>query len=380
MEPKNMKTIRLSKSCISKNEKIAVLKVLSNGFLGMGPVVKKFETSLSKFFSRKVVCLNSGTAALHVAIQSCGIGKNDEVIVPTLTYVASYQAISATGAKPVACDIDLQNLHMCPIDLEKKITKKTKAIMPVHLTGSTENLDKIYLIAKRYKLRVIEDAAHAFGTIFKKRRIGSFGDISCFSFDGIKNITSGEGGCIVTNDKKILKRSKDIRLLGITNDSEKRYLGHRSWISDVKLQGWRYHMSDINAGIGLAQLKKYSSLSRKRKNICKMYDQEFKKNKYIKFFEKDYTYVSPHIYIVRIVNLKNRDKLRKKLNEKGIQTGIHYFPNYKYKKYKEPSKNFPNTEKIFKQILSLPMHPDMTFKQIKFISKELKLLAEEKLL
>ena len=153
-----------------------------------------------------------------------------------LTYVASYQAISATGAKPVVCDIDLENLHMCPNDLKRKITKKTKAIMPVHLTGSADNLDKIYLIAKKNKLRIIEDAAHAFGTIYKKRKVGSFGDISCFSFDGIKNITSGEGGCIVTNDKRVFNRSRDIRLLGITNDSEKRYLGHRSWISDVKIK------------------------------------------------------------------------------------------------------------------------------------------------
>ena len=149
--------------------------------------------------------------------------------------------------------------------------------MPVHLTGSAENLDKIYLIAKKYKLRIIEDAAHAFGTIYKKRKIGSFGDISCFSFDGIKNITSGEGGCIVTNDKKVFNRSKDIRLLGITNDSEKRYLGHRSWISDVKDQGWRYHMSDINASIGLAQLQKYNLLSKKRKKFVKSMIRNLKK-------------------------------------------------------------------------------------------------------
>ncbi len=369
-----MKVIRLSKSCISKKEKNAVIKVLNKGFLGMGPVVKKFEAKLSKFFSRKVVCLNSGTAALHVALQASGISKNDEVIVPSLTYVASYQAISATGAKPVACDIDLENLHMCPHDLKKKITKKTKAIMPVHLTGSADNLDKIYLIAKKYKLRIIEDAAHAFGTIYKKRKIGSFGDISCFSFDGIKNITSGEGGCIVTNDKRVFNRSRDIRLLGITNDSEKRYLGHRSWISDVKDQGWRYHMSDINASIGLAQLQKYNLLSKKRKKICKIYDKEFKDNKYIKIFKKNYKDISPHIYIVRIVNLKKRDLLRKKLSLKGIQTGIHYFPNYKYRKFKDTPKKFPNTEKIFKQILTLPMHPDMTLKQIKFISRELKSL------
>ena len=254
------KLIRLSKSCLGKDEKSAVAKVLKKEFLGMGNEVKKFETELRNFFKREVVCFNSGTAALQVALQACDIGENDDVLVPSITYVASYQAISATGAKPIACDIDDDNLQLSLKDLEKKITKKTKAIMPVHFSGSVGKIREIYKFAKQNKLRVIEDAAHAFGSKIYNRKIGSFGDIVCFSFDGIKNITSGEGGCLVTNDKKVLNMSKDIRLLGVTNESTKRYSGHRSWISDVKYQGWRYHMSDINASIGRSQLKRFKYL------------------------------------------------------------------------------------------------------------------------
>tara|TARA_B100001057_G_scaffold96711_1_gene93390 strand:- start:1022 stop:2149 length:1128 start_codon:yes stop_codon:yes gene_type:complete len=373
-----MKIIRLSKSCISTKEKRSVLEVLNEGFLGMGPYVKKFEQKLSNFFSRDVVCFNSGTAAIHVALQACGIKKNDEVLVPSITYVATYQAITAVGAKPVGCDINEEDLQISIKDIKKKITRKTKAIIPVHLTGSTSNLKEIYSIAKKNKLRVIEDAAHAFGTVYGKKKVGSFGDITCFSFDGIKNITSGEGGCLVTKDLKIIDKSKDIRLLGVSGDTEKRYLGHRSWISNVKEQGYRFHMSDINASIGLAQLARHKYLSTKRKIICRYYDKEFSKNKKIEFFKKNYKNISPHIYIVRIRNLKKRDLLRKELLKYGIQTGIHYYPNYKFSKFKDNAKKFPITEKIYKEILTLPLHPELTLKEIKFVVFQLKKLLRKK--
>ena len=337
----------------------------------MGNEVKKFETELRNFFKREVVCFNSGTAALQVALQACDIGENDDVLVPSITYVASYQAISATGAKPIACDIDDDNLQLSLKDLEKKITKKTKAIMPVHFSGSVGKIREIYKFAKQNKLRVIEDAAHAFGSKIYNRKIGSFGDIVCFSFDGIKNITSGEGGCLVTNDKKVLNMSKDIRLLGVTNESTKRYSGHRSWISDVKYQGWRYHMSDINASIGRSQLKRFKYLSKRRRLLCKFYDEKFKNHKFIKFFKRDYSQEVPHIYVIKIPRLKNRELFRKKLSQKGIQTGIHYYPNYKYTKYKAPKKLFPNTEIVYKKLLTLPLHPDITTSDINYVQKSL---------
>ena len=372
------KIIRLSKSCLTKKEKTNVKKVLDKEFLGMGPEVKKFEEELTKFFNRKAVCFNSGTAALQVALQAAGIKQNDEVIVPSLTYIASYQAISATGAKPILCDINLDNLQISLKNLHKKISKKTKAIMPVHLSGSVGNLRQLYAFAKKNKIRVIEDAAHAFGTKYKNKKIGSFGDIACFSFDGIKNITSGEGGCLVTNDKKILRLSQDIRLLGVSNESSKRYLGHRSWINDVKIQGWRYHMSDINAAIGRAQLSRFNSLQKKRRELCKYYDELFAKNKKIKFFKRNYKLESPHIYLIRVPGIKNRDEIRKNLEKFGIQTGIHYFPGYRFSKFKENKKFFPNTEKIFPEIITLPLHPDLTKKNLKYVYKKLCLVLKGK--
>ena len=367
-----MKRIRVSKSNISKKEVFAASKVVKSGNLGMGPIVNIFEKKLKFFFKRNVACLNSGTAALHLALQACDIGTGDEVLVPSITYVASFQAITATGAKPVICDINVNNLIISLQDAKKKVTKKTKAIMPVYIAGHVGDINQIYKFAKKNKIRVIEDAAHAFGSTYKNKKIGSFGDISCFSFDGIKNITSGEGGCVVTNDKKVLKKVGDARLLGVERDSHKRFLGERSWDFDVKDQGWRYHMSDINAAIGIVQLSRFNKLSVKRQSICKNYDKILSKNKKIFFFKRNYKNEVPHIYIIRILNLKNKKLLRYDLFKKGIETGVHYLPNYKLSKFKvKNTKNFKNTEKIFNEILTLPLHPDINLNTQKYIIKSI---------
>ena len=243
--------------------------------------------------------------------------------------------------------------------------------MPIHYAGSACEIDKILLLAKKNKIRVIEDAAHAFGTIYKNKKIGGFGDITCFSFDGIKNITSGEGGCLVTNDKSVIKASQDIRLLGVSNESVKRYSGHRSWINDVKVQGWRYHMSDINAAIGIGQLLRFKSFSLKRKMLCKYYDKKFKNHPLIKTFKRDFKNEVPHIYVIRIPNLKKRENLRKQLLKFKIQTGIHYYPGYKFSKFKLNKFFFPNTEEIFKEIITLPLHVDLQKKDIDYICKKI---------
>lgn len=266
------KLIRLSKSCLSESEKQAVLKVLDKEFLGMGAETQEFENLLGEYFGRDTVCINTGTAALQLALQACGIGQGDEVLVQSLTYLASFQAISATGAKPISCDVEEEFCSIDIKDAERRITKNTKAIMPVHYGGQPGNLDAIYEFAKRYNLRIIEDAAHAFGTTYNSKKVGSFGDIVCFSFDGIKNITSGEGGCVVTSDKNVLNRISDLRLLGVENDTNKRYSGERSWEFDVTEQGWRYHMSNIMAAIGIEQLKRFPEMAQKRQSLAKLYD------------------------------------------------------------------------------------------------------------
>ncbi|MDA8726747.1 aminotransferase class I/II-fold pyridoxal phosphate-dependent enzyme [Candidatus Pelagibacter bacterium] len=218
---KNGKLIRLSKSCLSSLEKKYVSNVLNREFLGMGKEVNLFEKKLTLFFKRKSLCVVNGTAALQLALQAIGLKRGDEVLVQSLTYLSSYQAISAIGAKPIACDIILNSGTIDIKDARKKITKKTKAIMPVHYAGGVGDLKEVYEFAKMFNIRVVEDAAHAFGTKYKNKLIGSQGDIVCFSFDGIKNITSGEGGCIVTNDKKVIRSIKDSRLLGIQGDTKK---------------------------------------------------------------------------------------------------------------------------------------------------------------
>jgi dTDP-4-amino-4,6-dideoxygalactose transaminase len=373
--------IKVSKSCLSNIELNNVKKVLKKEYLGMGPEVKKFEEELKFFFNgRNVVCVNSGTAALHLALQACSISHGDEVLVPAITYVATFQAISATGAKPILCDINLNDLNISLASAKKRITKKTKAIVPVHFSGHPCDLDKIYKFAKLNKLRVIEDAAHAFGSYYKNKKIGSFGDVSCFSFDGIKNITAGEGGCIVSNDKKLIKKVSDSRLLGVINDSQNRYKNQRSWNFNVSEQGWRYHMSDINAAIGRAQLARFKNLSNLRKNICMAYDNIFLNYcDDVSIFKRNYKREVPHIYCILIKNLKKRDKLRQSLVKMKIQTGVHYVPGYKLDFYKINKKNFPIAESVCDKIITLPLHPDLTIPQTKYIGNSLVELLKKKL-
>tara|TARA_Y100001958_G_C21247983_1_gene580083 strand:- start:8306 stop:9454 length:1149 start_codon:yes stop_codon:yes gene_type:complete len=363
--------IRLSKSCIGKSEKQSVLNVLDNEYLGMGSEVDLFEQKLSNFFKRDSVCVVNGTAALHLSIQACNITHGDEVLVPSLTYISSFQAISATGAKPVPCDISETDFLIDINEIKRKITNKTKAIMLVHYSGGVGDLSSYYSIAKKYNLRVIEDAAHAFGSIYKGNKVGSFGDIACFSFDGIKNITSGEGGCIVTDDKKVLNRIRDLRLLGVEKDSDKRYQGKRSWDFDVKYQGWRYHMSNIMAAIGLVQLEKFNFFAKKRKELAQYYDKKFLNIEKISSISRDYNSVVPHIYVVRIKGLRDRKKIQKEMLKKGIQTGYHYYPNHFLSFYKSKKINLPITEKIYKELVTLPLHPDLEKVHIDYICKEL---------
>ena len=367
--------IRLSKSKIGKEEISAVIKVLEKEYLGMGEEVGIFEKDLSKFFLRDSICVSSGTAAVQLAIQACNIGNGDEILVPSMTYVATFQAIKATGAEPIACDIDEQTCLIDLNDASAKISKRTKAIVPVHYTGGVGDLDELYRFASKHNLRVIEDAAHAFGTKYKGNLIGSIGDIVCFSFDGIKNITSGEGGCIVTSDSKVAENIKNARLLGVEKDSDNRYKNLRSWNFDVSNQGWRYHMSNIMAAIGIQQLKKFNKFAILRKQIAIKYDELLSSNQNIKFLNRDYKNVVPHIYVVRIKGLNDRDGLRKAMNNEGIEIGVHYTPNHFLSFFKSNQTNkLPITEKVYKEIISLPIHPDINNSDIENIISTLKKL------
>lgn len=364
--------IRLSKSCLSPLEKQSVMGVLDREYLGMGAEVEQFEHALGSFLGRSAVCVVSGTAALQLAIQACGIGPGDEVLVPSLTYLASFQAISANGAKPVACDVESESLMLDWRDAERRLTARTRAVMPVHYSGGLGDLDGIYAFARRHGLRVIEDAAHAFGTTYQGQRVGRLGDIACFSFDGIKNITSGEGGCVVAGDAVVLRRIRDARLLGVEKDTEKRYAGQRSWEFDVTAQGWRYHMSNIMAAIGLEQLKRFPELAAIRQRLARRYDDLLRNHPRIRPLRRDYDTVVPHIYVVRITGLLDRAALRNKLLEKGIETGIHYQPNHQLAFYRDPEAlPLPVTDSVFPELLTLPLHPGLSSQDVEMVCGQL---------
>jgi len=362
--------IRLSKSSIKTNEKEQVLKVLDEEFLGMGKYVESFERKLDKFFGRKTSCVVNGTAALHLALQAIGVKFGDEIIVPSLTYVATYQAISACGALPISCDVSMDNLCIDPAEIEKNITSKTKAIIIVHYAGLAENIGDVLNIGKKYGIRVIEDAAHAFGSSIKGHLIGSFGDIACFSFDGIKNITSGEGGCVVSNDSEVISSINEARLLGVIGDTKKRFEGRRSWDFDVRLQGWRYHMSNIMAAIGIEQFKRREKIFEARRCLARHYDLLLCKTK-VKTLEKNYSEVVPHIYPVIVPKEVNRDQLRQTLFDLGIETGVHYKPNHLLSMYKQKRFKLSVTEKVYPRLLSLPLHEDLSKDQIGEVVYEL---------
>ncbi len=364
------KVIRLSKSCLGENEKTAVLKVLDQEYLGMGKEVNQFEKILSEYFGRTALCVSNGTSALQLALQAINIGKGDEVLVQSITYVASFQAISATGAIPVPCDVEEEFLSIDLKDAEKKISPRTKAIMPVHYAGCPGKLSEVYKFASKYKLRIVEDAAHAFGSKYKGKLVGSFGDISCFSFDGIKNITSGEGGCVVTNDKNVIESVSDARLLGVEKDTEKRFQGKRSWDFDVTRQGWRYHMSNIMASIGIQQFINFNKIAKKRKELQGLYiSLLYKTRSIIKMLPKREGVV-PHIFVIILDKSIDRDLLREDLLKKGIETGIHYVPNHLHTFFKNKI-DLKTTSRIKDSLLSLPLHPDLTKQDIEYVVENL---------
>lgn len=362
--------VRLSKCSISDTEKKAVVAVLESENLGMGSNVHAFERAIKAYLGteKEVVCVNTGTAALQLALSALDIKEGDEVLVPSLTYVASFQAISATGAKPVACEVNPKSLFIDVEDAEAKVTVNTKAIMPVHYASSSKGMAGVYSLASKYQLRVIEDAAQAFGCERDGKKIGIDGDILCFSFDGIKNITSGEGGAIVTSDAGLLERAKDGRLLGVEKDTERRYKGQRSWDFEVVHQGFRFHMSNINAAIGIEQLKRIESFKVKRQSIARRYISELAFVSDVNLIEFDYDDIIPHIFVMKS---DKRDELREFLLSEGIECGVHYKPNHLLKKYSTDAP-LVQTELLYSELITLPCHADLTALEQNYVIDKIK--------
>ncbi len=352
--------VRLSKSSVGAEEKNALARVIDKGYLGMGEEVRCFEEELAAYLGggRQVICVATGTAALHLAVSALDIGPGDEVLIPTITYVACFQAVSAMGATPVACNVRREDVFLDLSDAERRLTPQTRAIMPVAYASSAKGQDELYAFAKANGLRVIEDAAHAFGCTRRGVPAGAEGDIVCFSFDGIKNITCGEGGAVVTSDGIVAQRVRDGRLLGVERDTESRYAGKRTWTFDVRHQGFRYHMSNMNAAVGREQLKKLPRFAERRMALAKRYRGEFRSVNAVRLLDLDWNGLVPHIFVIR-VPADQREALREHLNGRGIETGFHYQPNHVLSLYSTDAK-FPVAEELAAELLTIPLHAELT--------------------
>lgn len=366
----------LSRPSIGRCELKAVNKVFKSCWLGMGKEVFDFENSLKKLFNRKyAIAVTTGTSAIHIALDSIGLKRGDEVIVPSLTFTGSVQPIVLCGAKPVFCDVERETLNVSRRLIEKKITKKTKAIIIVHYGGLPCDMDEILKLGRAYRIRVIEDAAHALGSHYKNRLIGSFGDITCFSFDPIKIITCGEGGAVVLDDRKTGELVIKKRILGIDRDTWNRYKHKRSWFYSVKETGFRYHMSNINAAIGLVQLRKMGSFIKERCEIARCYDSGLGGTKNIQIIERDYLKVAPFNYTVLA---EKRDALMSYLERSGITTGINYMPNHIQPIFRSKKISLPNTEYLYGKIISLPLYAGMKRREAEYVIRKIKDFYREK--
>lgn len=353
----------LSRPSVGRDELREVKKVFDTGWLGMGKWVFKFEEKLKEFLSaRYVIATSTGTTALHLALDSLGIKKGDEVIVPSLTFVASVQAIMSCGATPVFCDVYPETLTMDVDDMRERITKKTKAVMPVHFGGLPCAMNEVLSIARERGIRVVEDAAHAFGSTYKGKTIGSFGDVACFSFDPIKNITCGEGGAIAASDAKLVNLIYKKRILGISKDTWSRYAHKRDWFYEVTTLGYRYHMSNINAAIGLVQLDKFGQFISRKREIVKDYDSAFKKVSGIELLHRDYQNTAPFNYVIKVK--KYRDRLIGFLKTRSIDAGVHYLPNHQQPFFRKFRIALPVTERLAKEIITLPLYYEMSKRDV----------------
>jgi perosamine synthetase len=300
-----------------------------------------------------------------------GIKAGDEVIVPSLTFCATIQAITALGAIPVFCEVHEEDLNINIADVKKRITKKTKAIICVHYCGNACDMDSLLQIGKEHNLLIVEDAAHAFGSSYKGKKIGSFGDVTCFSFDPIKNLTTGEGGAVVLSNNDVAEEIRRKRILGIDKDTWHRYRNERSWFYEVTTQGYRYHMSNINAAIGLAQMKKFDSFVKKKKAIVKKYDDAFKNLKGLRLLELNLEETAPFTYITRVLDGK-RDIAMEFLKTKGVGTGVHYIANHIQPFFSKYSTPLPVTDKLWKEILTLPLYFDMSDADVDLVIQSVK--------
>ncbi len=368
--------IPVFKPSLGEEEIEALRKIFKTGWIGLGPKTSEFEAMFAEYIGVKhAVALNSGTAALHLAVKGLGISEG-EILVPAITFVSTAFAADYNNCKPVFVDVEEDTLCISIEDLEQKITPKTKAIIPVHYGGHACKMDELLEIAEKHNLPIIEDCAHSCGGSYKGKKTGSLGDAGCFSFHAVKNLATGDGGMLTTNNDKLAEEACLQRWVGINKNTFERSGKGYSWYYDIECVGYKCHMNDITAVIGIEQLKKLDSANKRRREIFTMYNKAFSETGWIECpVEKDYAESAFHNYVIKVK--EDRNKLIQHLKEKEIDAGVHYMPLHHhpvYKHLREETK-VPVAEKIWESLVTLPLYPAMSNEEVQFVIDRVKSFA-----
>ena len=358
---------------VGREEADELLDTLHSGWLTLGPKTKCFEQEVAKYVGcRHAIAVSSCTAALHLALAALGIGEGDEVITTPLTFCATVNVIVHQRANPVLADVEAGGFNLDPAQIEPKITPRTRAIIPVDFGGQPCRYAEIMEIAHRHRLKVIEDAAHSIGASYRGQKVGSIADITAFSFYATKNITTGEGGMITTDDDALADKMRILSLHGISRDAWKRYTAEGSWYYEVLCPGYKYNMTDIQASLGLHQLPRLDTWTQARRRIAEAYNAAF-----APLPELEIPNPEPgldhgwHLYVLRVREdgLRiNRAQFIEALRSLGIGTSVHFIPIYRHPWYREKYSldhaDFPNAERAYQRAISLPIYPKMTPRQV----------------
>jgi dTDP-4-amino-4,6-dideoxygalactose transaminase len=364
---------------IELSDKHAIETALKSNLLTDGPILRKFENKFCKFTGSKyAIGVSNATSALHLSLKSLGIGKGDEVIIPNITFVATANAVLYVDATPVLVDVNDHDINISTKSIEKSITKKTKAIIPVHFAGKSCDMLAIQKIAKKNNLEIIEDCAHALGTKFNKTHVGNFGKTGCFSFYPTKNLTTFEGGMVITNSKKIASKIRSMRNHGINKSLKERFSTGYPWDFDVSELGYNFRLDEIRSSLGLNQLKRLHKMNKLRQDASRYYKKQLKSINGIKLLDDpNLKNNSCHLFVIKILKnfIMDRNLLFKYLLKNGIRTSVHYKPLNKFSFYKSKSKIYSSlevSEQLYSKILSLPLFPQITKRELNLVINAIK--------
>lgn len=352
----------------------AVIDVLKSDYLTTGPEIAAFEKKVAQYTGAKyAVAVCNGTAALHISCLAAGIKEGDEVITTPITFAASANCILYCGGTPVFADIDPHTYNIDPADIERKITDRTKAIIPVHYTGQPCDMDAIHAIARKHNLLVIEDAAHALGASYQGKKIGSISDMTCFSFHPVKPITTGEGGMVMTNDEQLYKKLVLFRSHGITRDGELMTENQGDWYYQQLELGYNYRITDISCALGRSQLDRLEDFLAARREIAKRYDEAFADLPGIQIpLQQSGCESGWHLYMIQVLD-RDRKEVFDTLRQKSIGVNVHYIPVYQHPYYRQNGYkdcHCANAEAFYSRAISLPIFPDLTRQQQQYVIDE----------